>query len=107
MVEFLQFQEMVLDHTIEGRKFDLDKDILVQGNNVYGPDTYSLVTHYVSVRILGKTKQIGEYDSPDEAGKSLLLYRMELINKFAKRNKYKIPYKVYKAMMRWDIEVAG
>lgn len=128
---FSNFREWYRDNTIEGRKFDLDKDILVQGNNVYGPDTCSLVTHYAntifqrrgietniaqnnlsckydaSAYIFGKTKQIGRYDSREETGRSLLLYRKGLINKFAKRNKHKVPYKVYEAMMRWDTKTVS
>ena len=60
-----------------------------------------------SVYILGKTKQIGSFDSRDEAEKMLLLYRKELINKFARRNRNKVPYKVYEAMMKWDTEVVS
>lgn len=128
---FSNFREWYRENIIEGRKFDLDKDILVQGNNVYGPNTCSLVTHYAntifqrrgietnivqnsvsgkfdaSVYILGKTKQIGSFDSRDEAEKMLLLYRKELINKFARRNRNKVPYKVYEAMMKWDTEVVS
>ncbi|EEQ57569.1 hypothetical protein CBFG_01279 [Clostridiales bacterium 1_7_47FAA] len=128
-LNFSNFRDWYRDNTIEGRKFDLDKDILIQGNNVYGPNTCSLVTHYAntifqrrgietnivqnsvsgkfdaSVYILGKTKKIGLFDSRDEAEKMLLSYRKELINKFARRNRNKVPHKVYEAMMNWKIEV--
>ncbi|MEQ2428376.1 hypothetical protein [Enterocloster hominis (ex Hitch et al. 2024)] len=128
-MNFSNFRDWYRDNTIEGRKFDLDKDILIQGNNVYGPNTCSLVTHYAntifqrrgietnivqnsvsgkfdaSVYILGKTKKIGLFDSRDEAEKMLLSYRKELINKFARRNRNKVPHKVYEAMMNWKIEV--
>lgn len=45
---FANFREWYRENIIEGRKFDLHKDILVQGNNVYSPNTCSLVTHYAN-----------------------------------------------------------
>ena len=128
---FANFREWYRENIIEGRKFDLDKDILVQGNNVYSPNTCSLVTHYAntifqrrgietnisqnsasgkydaSIYILGKTKEIGSFDSRDEAEKALLLHRKELIDRFAKRNRSKVPYKVYEAMMNWNTEMVS
>lgn len=104
---------------------------MVQGNNVYSPNTCSLVTHYAntifqrrgietnivwnsasdkydaSVCILGKTKEIGTFNSRGEAEKTLFLYRKELIAKFARRNRNKIPYKIYEAMMNWNTERAS
>lgn len=128
---FSNFREWYRENIIEGRKFDLDKDILIQGNTVYSPTTCSLVTHYAntifqrrgietnivhnnisdkfdaSVCILGKTKQIGSSDSRKEAEEMILSYRKELINKFARKNRNKVPYKVYEAMMNWNTELVS
>ena len=130
-LNFSNFREWYRENIIEGRKFDLDKDILVQGNNVYGPETCCLVTHYAntifqrrgietniiynpvngkydaSIYILGKTTNIESFETREEAEKELLAYRKELINRFAKKNRKKVPYKVYEAMMKWDTELAS
>lgn len=124
---FSNFREWYRENIIEGRKFDLDKDILVQGNNIYGSDTCSLVTHYAntifqhrgietnivksnikgkfdaSVSILGKTKEVGSFDTYEEAEKQLLLFRKETITKYANKNRNKVPYKVYEAMIKWEV----
>lgn len=127
---FSNFREWYRENIIEGRQFDLDKDILVQGNNVYSPNTCALVTHYAntvfqrrgietnivqcvttgkfnaSATILGKIKEIGAYETREEAERQLLLYRKEFINQFAKKNRNKVPNKVYEAMVKWNTEAA-
>lgn len=57
-----------------------------------------------SATILGKIKEIGAYETREEAERQLLLYRKEFINHFAKKNRNKVPYKVYEAMVKWNTE---
>ena len=114
---FSNFREWYRKNIIEGRKFDLDKDILVQGNTIYSPKTCALVTHYAntvfqrrgikknivqnaatgkfdtSISILGKTKEIGSSETREEAEKQLHAYRKEFINKFAKKIEIKFHIK--------------
>lgn len=51
---YSNFREWFRQNNIEGRKFDLDKDLLIQGNTVYGSDTCALVTHYANTIFEGK-----------------------------------------------------
>lgn len=123
---FSNFRVWYRENIIEGRQFDLDKDILVQGNNVYSPDTCALVSHYANtvfeergiksniVRspetgkfqaamfILGKRIEIGLFDTEEMALAELFEYKKNYITKFAIKSKNKVPDKVYYAMMRWD-----
>ncbi len=127
---FSNFREWYRENAIEGRKFDLDKDILIQGNNIYSPRTCSLVTHYANtifqrrgietnitqnsstgmydavMTILGKMRKVGTFGTREDAEKGVSTYRKELINNFARKNRNKVPYKVCEAMLRWDTEIA-
>lgn len=88
--------EWFRQNNIEGRKFDLDKNLLIQGNTVYGSDTCALVTHYAntifedrgiktniiqnphtgkfdtSMSILGKRTEIWSFETEEEAQRELL-----------------------------------
>ena len=61
----------------------------------------------VSVCILGKAKRIGSFDRLEEAEEMILSYRKEFINKFARKNRNKVPYMVYGAMMNWNTELVS
>lgn len=47
---FSNFKQWFDENYIEG--FDLDKDILVEGNKVYSPDTCRFVPHYINSLVL-------------------------------------------------------
>lgn len=49
---------------------------------------------------------IGAYETREEAERQLLLYRKAFINQFAKKNRDKVPNKVYEAMVKWITEAA-
>lgn len=91
------------------RKVDLDKDILIPGNTVYGSEMCTLVTHFTntvfettkgidsnivknnttgkydaSISILGKKEEIGLYDTEEEAKQGFIDYKHDYISEFAK-----------------------
>lgn len=120
---YANFREWFRQNNIEGRKLDLDKDMLIQGNKVYGSDTCALVTHYAntifedrgiktnttrnphtgkfdtSMSVLGKRNVIGSFETEEAAQRGLLAYKKEFIMKYARKNRNKVPRKVYEAMM--------
>jgi len=50
---FSNFKQWMIDNRYEG--MHLDKDILIKGNKVYGPDTCALVPNYVNQSLIGVT----------------------------------------------------
>ena len=112
------------------RKLDLDKDVLIQGNTVYGSATCYLVTHFtntlfetikgtntniifnntgkydVTMIVLGKKEYVGTFDTEEEAKQGFIAYKQNYIRKFAKKCKGKVPNKTYEAMMNWVVEIA-
>lgn len=127
---YSNFREWFRQNNIEGRKFDLDKDLLIQGNTVYGSDTCALITHYAntifedrgiktnivqdqhtglydtSMSILGKRKEIGSFEKEEKAQRELLAFKKQFIIKYARKNRNRVPNKVYEAILEWKIEVA-
>lgn len=125
-LNFSNFEIWYNENHIEGKKFDLDKDILVQGNTEYSPDTCALISHYTntvfedrgmksnivenkdgkfdtSMTILGKKVEIGVFDTEEIARQELFENRKNYITQFAIKSKNKVPNKVYQAMMNWKI----
>jgi hypothetical protein len=68
----------------------LDKDILVKGNKVYGPDTCCLVPNYVNSLFISRNKK-----------------NKAQIQQVAKEEYEKgtISKKCYEAMMKWEVEI--
>lgn len=56
---FSNFYSWFLVNYIEG--YDIDKDIIKQGNRVYSPDTCCFVPHIINSSILCKVKKKSEY----------------------------------------------
>lgn len=129
-LNFANFEVWYNENYIDGKKFDLDKDILVQGNTEYAPDTCSLISHYAntvfedrgiksnivensqtgkfdtSMSLLGKKTEIGSFDTKEIAQQELFEAKKNYITKFAIKSKNKVPDKVYYAMKRWKVETA-
>lgn len=127
---FSNFKVWYDENNIEGKKLDLDKDLLEQGNSVYSPDTCVLVSHYINtvfetrgmknnivkksdgniyevfMSLLGKRIDIGIFNSEVEAKKELKKYKEDYIKQLARSSKNKIPDKAYQAMLNWKVEIA-
>ena len=127
-LNFSNFKVWYDENNIKGRKFDLDKDILIQGNMEYAPDTCALVSHYTntifesrgiesnivlnsktgmydtSMILLGKRKEVGSFGTREIAQKELFEYKKDYIRQFARKSKRRVQNKVYQAMMNWQVE---
>lgn len=126
---FSNFREWFKENIMGDRKVDLDKDILIPGNTVYGSETCTLVTHFantifettrgmesnivknndtgkydVSMTILGTKKEVGSFDTEEEATQGFFDYKNDYITEFAKNSKGKVPYKTFEAMTSWNVE---
>ena len=115
--------------------YHLDKDILVKGNKIYSPTTCCCVPPEINtlmtkhnatrgnlpigvskcnqekyraiVRICGKYKQIGTFDTPEEAFQAYKQEKETHIKEMAKRyfNDKKITDSVYNALMNYKVEI--
>lgn len=129
-LNFSNYREWHKENAMGDRKVDLDKDLLVQGNTIYGSETCTLIPHFtntlfettkgtesnivynketgkydVTMSVLGKREEIGTFDTEEEARQGFIDYKQEYIRNFAKKCKGKVPYKTYEAMMNWKVEI--
>lgn len=128
-LNFSNYREWHKENMMGDRKVDLDKDVLIQGNTVYGSETCTLIPHFtntifeergadtnivmnndtgkydVTMSILGKKEDVGTFDTEEEAKQGFIAYKQDYIRNFAKKCKGKVPNKTYEAMMNWKIEI--
>jgi len=120
-------------YQIKDERMEIDKDILIKGNKVYGPDTCCFVPQKINTLFVKAEKTrgknpigvsynkkdrkfwsqlnkgngpifLGKFDSPQEA---FVIYKTEKenhIKNVAKEYKDLIPDKVYKALMNYIVE---
>lgn len=110
--EWLHSQEN-FDKWLNGKKWSLDKDILIKGNKIYSSDTCCLVPHNVNClflksdasrgnlpigvtrkddgfearcenQLLGKRESIGTYNTSEKAFSAYKFYKESLIKQVAK-----------------------
>ena len=127
-LNFANFRIWYREHIIEGAKVDLDKDILCQGNKVYGPETCVFVEHYIntvferSVKrrivqnkekqyevymiVLNKNILFGKFDTKEEAEKGYITGKKDYILKLADSCKGKVQDCLYNAMVNWNVGIA-
>lgn len=126
-LNFSNYREWHKENAMGDRKVDLDKDILIPGNTVYGSDTCTLIPHFtntifeergletnivlnnktgkydVTMSVLGKREDVGTYDNEEEARQGFLDYKKNYIRTIAQKSKGKVPNKTYEAMMDWKV----
>lgn len=111
----------------------LDKDILHKGNKVYSPENCVVCPESVNLlfikcdksrgdlpigvievdgkyvakmRYSSSTKNLGTYDTPEEAFRVYKKYKEQFICDLAEKYREKgIPEKLYDAMLRWKVEI--
>lgn len=127
---FSNYREWHKENAMGDRKVDLDKDVLIRGNTVYGSETCTLIPHFtntifenrgadtnivlnndtgkydVTMSILGKREEVGSFDTEEEAKQGFIDYKQDYIRKYAKKCKGKVPNKTYEAMVNWVVETA-
>lgn len=129
-MNFSNFKLWYRQNKHDDRKYDLDKDILFQGNTVYSPDTCCLVTHYINTMfekrndemsttitlneeinmyeatycLLGSKKTVGVYTTEEEAKQGIREYKKQHILEIAEKLKGNVPDKLYNAMKAWQVE---
>ncbi len=113
-------------YDVEGR-LHIDKDILYPGNKMYCPDTCLLVPQRINMLFMNKPNRRGlpngivkckngylvkydgiEYDVKNTLDDAFTLYsekKKEAIVKAANEYKSIIPYKLYKALMEYDVRI--
>lgn len=126
---FKNFRLWYIENAMGDKKLDLDKDILVQGNKMYGADTCTLVPHFINtvfekngcktnikfneytgkyearISILGKTIDIGVFNTEEEARQAFIAYKQNYIKDIADKSKGKLPHKTYEAMKNWIVKI--
>lgn len=127
---FQNFKIWYDEHFIPGTKVDLDKDLLGRCGHMYSPETCAFMTHFLNtvfeergvkqlitqnkdkkymavMSILNKKKEIGIFDTKEEAVKAYIEYRKQYILDVAESCKGKVQDCVYEAMLNWEVEVAA
>ena len=134
---FLDWAKQQVGHNSrdgEGRKFNLDKDILIKGNKVYSEDTCCFVPREINVlfvssratrganpvgvyydkvrenyqayvRVNGKKCALGRYTTSEEAFYAYKKAKEAHIKDVANKWKEQIDIRVYNALMIWTIEI--
>ena len=138
--EWLNFQNFALwydenYYNIDNERMALDKDILVKGNKVYGPDTCVIVPQNINKLFTkrdnsrgdlpigvsydkqnkkyiahcnigaGKVKHIGRYDMPEEAFNAYKEFKEAYIKKVANDYIEDIPFELYRAMVNYEVDI--
>ena len=134
---FLDWAKQQVGHNSrdgEGRKFHLDKDILIKGNKVYSEDTCCFIpveinvlfgssratrganpvevyydkvreNYQAYVRVNGKKCALGRYTTSEEAFYAYKKAKEAHIKDVANKWKEQIDIRVYNALMIWTIEI--
>ena len=120
-------------YEIEGETMAIDKDILYKGNKIYCPEKCifapfsinSLFTKRQNCRgdypigvcknnegkfasschYKGRTKNLGLFNTPEEAFYAYKQFKENYIKEVADEYKDKIPQKLYEAMYRYEVEI--
>lgn len=123
---FQNFIEWYIDNYKED--YHLDKDILFKGNKIYSPETCCFVPSHINVlftkrsKLRGiypigvskdydkfkatlKKKNLGRYDTPEEAFQAYKTAKEAYIKEVADKWKDQIDPRVYEAMYNYQVEI--
>lgn len=121
-IKSLQEQNIISVLTQDGDNYVLDKDLLVQGNKVYSPETCVFLLHYQNTMFERSAKDkiyekedgtfvIGggkkkTYATLKEAEDIVCERNQNRIESVAEKCKGSIPMCAYEAMLNWDVRLA-
>lgn len=123
-LNYANFKLWYDEHFISAKnnQIDLDKDLLVQGNTNYSPETCVFLVHYQNLMFEGKRgncvyvnkdgtfsvdgKKNNSYKTYEEALEFVTVRQIEKIESVAEKCKGTIPMCAYEAMMNWDVRLA-
>lgn len=130
---FQNFADWYLNHEFYGLGYELDKDILVQGNRVYSSTTCCLVPRQLNlliqkpqkksnklpvgvtkaarggkymarIRMYGKYKSLGNFETPELAGKKYKEKKESYVREVVRSWEGLISEDVYQAFMGWELK---
>lgn len=123
-LNYANFKLWYDEHFISAKnnQIDLDKDLLVQGNTNYSPETCVFLVHYQNLMFEGKRgncvyvnkdgtfsvdgKKNNSYKTYEEALEFVTVRQIEKIESVAEKCKGTIPMCAYEAMLNWDVRLA-
>lgn len=123
-LNYSNFRSWFDEHYVscKNNQIDLDKDLLVQGNKIYSPETCVFLLHYQNTMFEGKRgncvyvnkdgtfsvdgKKNNSYKTYEEALEFVTVRQIEKIESVAKKCKGTIPMCAYEAMLNWDVRLA-
>ena len=128
---FQNFAKWYTEHESSGLGYEIDKDILVKGNKVYGEEFCLLIPRIINSTVktnykkctglpLGVTQQkgggfvsrfnsnknnshLGTFDTPEEASTAYVLAKEAYVKEIAELWKGKIEDKAYESLMAWAV----
>ena len=119
-------------YEVGNERMTLDKDILCKGNKVYSPDTCVYVPQHINNLFVKRDKlrgdlpigvckhkdkfraclnkdnkniHLGTYNTVEEAFLAYKQSKEQYIKEVAEEYKDKIPYRLYEAMMNYEVEI--
>ena len=119
-------------YEVGNERMELDKDILCKGNKIYSPDTCIYVPHSINSLFVKRDNERGEYpigvrkmrnkfearltkgneqmhlglySTPEEAFQVYKHAKEQYIKEVAEKYKGKIPYRLYEALMNYEVEI--
>lgn len=130
---FSYFYDWCSTHDYFGIGYHLDKDLLIEGNKHYSPETCCFVPqelnnillsrpkgrgshpqgvtwdkqkerYYACVRIMGKTKNLGYFDTPEEAFKVYKIAKEAHVKRMANHWQDRIADNVFQALTSWTLD---
>lgn len=130
---FLEWVNKEMDYSGKPLGMQLDKDIIVRGNNVYSPLACSFVPHAVNslltasdairgdlpigvsvhkeryqsqLKCLGKTKHLGYYNTQEEAFAAYKIAKEAQIKLVAMQHRDVLKPAAFESLMNWEITPA-
>lgn len=97
---FDRFYEWVKEnyYEIEGEVMCIDKDLMVEGNTIYSPETCCFLPNSINIALM--------YSRNNNTNKGYIRQRTRHLRELAKKYKDQLPEKVYNRLMEFDFENA-